>query len=728
MKNCLLLSLLCVIATHATLAKAKIPCDNTSVLKNQRFLPPTKPEKKPAYLPNALSSSQHFSSPAPAPALSSTMVLKEEIEPNNDILIANPLGGNDVKLKGFISPISDIDIFSFTANTGDRVYIATQTSSSTTGTSSSLEILQVNGTSIEYDDTDGTFGSSSSSIAGAIIPSAGTYYIRVRHISNNNTILPYFLYFRLQSGTPTAEVELNNSPATANAIPNSGWISGSTSSMTDVDYYSIALDAGDTIFMGLDFNPERDATTWNGQLAFGDFGGYLSANDPNIISPNSESFFLTVRTAGTYYIAVGSSDGSFGTYRLSTSVLPAVTNNIFTYTNTTVIELPDNPAATTSTISIPVNKRIESIKVFMNFFHGKVADLDVRLTSPSGNTVVLFTDLESVGSASPFDIKLDDNAALPIESFPVVNNIVYQPPIKYRLEWFKGQMTQGNWTLTIHDDAPGGTGQLNSWGLEIEEQLPITGTITSIYSNDFESNDGGFIHTGIQDEWERGTPTFAPITTANSGVRCWTTDLDNTYNFNTNSELVSPNIYIPNLGSEKAYFTWAQKYQFAITGNVSAYVEIQEVGTINKKRVWEWFGASMIETVGSPSTTINQSAGWGVNKIDLSEFSNKTIRIIFHFESNSSTPLLAGWAVDDVNVFKTFCPNTQSVATNYAGVYSRVVASTTITATNEITADIPTQSKANIVYQSGNSITLLPSFKADATGGATFTAQIGGCN
>jgi len=726
MKNRLLLSLLCVIVTHATLAKAKISCDNTSVMKNQRFIPPTKPEKKPAYLPNSLSSSQHFPSLAPAPALSSTMISKEEVEPNNDILIANPLGGNDVKVKGFISPISDTDIFSFTANAGDRVYVATQTSSSTTGTSSSLEVIEINGNPIEYDD--GSFGESSSSIAGAKILYTGTFYVRIRHRSNNNTILPYFLYFRLQSGTPTSEIELNNSAPTANPIPSSGWVSGNISSVADADYYSITLNAGDTIFLSLDFDPERDGTTWNGRVSFGDFGGYLTINDPSSESPNSECFFLTVSTPKTYYIAISSADGSSGTYGLSVSVLPAVTNNIFTYTNNTTTTIADNPTVTTSTISIPANKRIESLKFFMSFLHGKVADLDVRLTSPSGNTVILFTDLVNAGTASPFNVKLDDNAAIPIESFNVINDIVYQPFLKYRLEWFKGQMTQGTWTLTIHDDSPGGSGELRSWGLEIEEQLPITGTITSIYGNDFESNDGGFIHNGVKDEWERGTPTFAPITTANSGVRCWKTDLDNTYEFNTNSELVSPNIYIPNLGSEKAYFTWAQKYQFAITGNVSAYVEIQEVGTINKKRVWEWFGASMIETVGSPGTTINQSAGWGVNRIDVSEFSNKTIRIIFHFESNSSTPLLAGWAIDDVNVFKTFCPNTQNLTANYTGVFSRVVASTTITATNQITADIPTQSKANIVYQSGNSITLLPNFKADATGGATFTAQIGGCN
>lgn len=736
MKNRLLLSLLCVIITHTTLAKANILCDNTSVIKNQRFLPPAKPEKKPAYLPNSLSSFQPFSSLAPAPALSSTMVSKEEIEPNDNPVLATPLGGNDVKVKAHVNPSGDIDFFSFTANAGDRVYAATQTSFSSTGSYDSvLEVIGSNGISVlESDDDDGSFGKESSSIAGTLLQTSGTYYIKVRHKQTNGRLLPYYLYFRLQSGSPTAENEQNGTLATANSLPNSGWVRGSISSAQDLDYFSISLNAGDTIFLSLDFDPERDNITWNGQLSLVDTdGNYPTANDDNTLSPNSESLFLTVSITGIYRIVISSSDGSSGTYYLSTSVLPPNTSNVFTYTSNlgnSGQPLPDGPGRTTSTINIPVNKRIASLKFSMNFVHGNIDDLDVRLTSPSGNTVILFKDLlETYPNIfpTPIIIRLDDNAALPLGSFPILNNFIYQPPKEYRLSWFNGQMSQGVWTLSIDDDSPGSTGTLYSWTLEIEEQLPITGTITSIYSNDFETNDGGFIHSGTQDEWERGTPSFVPITTANSGTKCWKTDLDNTYEFNSNTNLVSPNIYIPEIGINSVYLTWAQKFQFS--SDDIAYVEIQEVGTINTKRVWQWFGASMIDTFfGSPNYTIHQSAGWGVNRVDISEFSNKTIRLIFHFESSSFVPLLAGWAIDDVNVFKTFCPSTQNLTANYTGVYSRVVASTTITATNQITADIPTQSKANIVYQSGNSITLLPSFKADAAGGATFTAQIGGCN
>lgn len=731
MKKCTLLSLLCVFVTHISLAKAGMPCDNTHVLKNKHFLLLTKPTKQLSSFSSSFSS-QHFSVLPSALALTSTMISKEEFEPNNTVAAANPLGGNDVKLKGYITPNSDVDVFSFNATEGDKVYVATQTSSSLAANSTSLEIIRINGTTVlEADDSDGTFGISSSSIAGTVIPTTGTYYIRVRHISNNNSILPYFLYFRLQSGTPTAEAEPNNTLAAANTLPNSGWVGGNIINGQDVDSYAISLNAGDTIYLGLDLDPERDNLSWNGQISLADFdGSYPTANDPNTTSPNSESFFLTVRTSGTYYIVVSSGDGSSGTYQLSASVLPANTANITTYTNTTPVSLPDGPGTTTSTINIPASKRIESLKFSMNFVHGNIGDLEVRLTSPSGNTVILFKDLyEGYPNIFPMPvtIKLDDNAALPLGSFPVFNNIVYQPLKEYRLDWFKGQISQGVWTLSIDDDSPGSSGTLNSWSLEVQEQLPITGTITNIYINDFETSDGGFTHSGLQDEWERGTPSFSPVTTANSGTRCWKTDLDNTYNFNSNTDLVSPNIYIPETDTSAVYLTWAQKFQFSSDDN--AYVELQEVGTTNTKRIWQWFGASMIDNFyGSPNYTVHQSAGWGVNRVNIKDFVGKTIRIVFHFNSDASPPNLAGWAIDDVAIFKAACPTSQALSSNYNGVYSRFVASSAITATNQVTTDIGLESPANILYQGGNSVTLLPNFKADASGGTVFMAQIAGCN
>lgn len=712
-----------------------MPCDNTQVFKVQKFLPQLKPAKAPSYLPNSFVSNQSKTLSFPPP-LTSTMVSKEEIEPNNSLATANALGGNDVKIKGNIVFSSDaVDYFSFTASQNDRVYVATQTSFSATGftTDSYLEILTNSESVIEADNDDGYFDATSSSIAGAIIPATGTYYIKVTHSSTGGQMLPYSLYFRLQSSAGTnlvAETEDNNT-APGQAISASGWISGSVSSVNDYDFFSISLNAGDTVFLGLDNDPERDGTTWNGQIGLGYFDNFiLTANDPSNVSPNSESFFMTVKDAGTYSIFVGTGDNvSFGTYHLSISVLPANNTNFTNYTSSDVPKtIPTTVSTTTSSLVVNDTKRIEKIRVVINLTHDRIEDLDIRLTSPAGNTVGLLTDISTnVGeNLKTMNLKLDDDAGIPIGIYPSVNNFIFQPEYNYRLEWFKGQLSNGTWTLTIDDDTNNNGGTLISWGLEIQQQDDIAGTLTNIYFNDFESNNGGFTHTGSVDDWNRGTPTFAPINTSNSGVNCWKTNLTGSYSSKANSNLISPNISLANLETKKIYLTWAQKFQLEGAFADHAYVEVQDVSgvapLVASKRVWQWAGATMRDVFGT--STIEESAGWGIYRADISEFAGKTIRITFHIDSDDGANP-AGWAIDDVRVFKTFCSDTETITTNYNGVFSRVVASNGISATNTIQDDfIP--KNTNIMYQSEKSIMLLPNFKADA--GTVFTAQIGGCN
>ncbi len=712
-----------------------MPCDNTQVFKVQKFLPRVKPAKAPSYLPNSFVSNQSKTLSFPPP-LTSTMVSKEEIEPNNSLATANALGGNDVKIKGNIVFSSDaVDYFSFTASQNDRVYVATQTSFSATGftTDSYLEILTNSESVIEADNDDGYFDATSSSIAGAIIPATGTYYIKVTHSSTGGQMLPYSLYFRLQSSAGTnlvAETEDNNT-APGQVIPASGWISGNVSSVNDYDFFSISLNAGDTVFLGLDNDPERDATTWNGQIGLGYFDNFiLTANDPSNVSPNSESFFMTVKDAGTYSIFVGTGDNvSFGTYHLIISVLPANNTNFANYTSSDVPKtIPTTVSTTTSSLVVNDTKRIEKIRVVINLTHDRIEDLDIRLTSPAGNTVGLLTDISTnVGeNLKTMNLKLDDDAGIPIGIYPSVNNFIFQPEYNYRLEWFKGQLSNGTWTLTIDDDTNNNGGTLISWGLEIQQQDDIAGTLTNIYFNDFESNNGGFTHTGSVDDWNRGTPTFAPINTSNSGVNCWKTNLTGSYSSKANSNLISPNISLANLETKKIYLTWAQKFQLEGAFADHAYVEVQDVSgvapLVASKRVWQWAGATMRDVFGT--STIEESAGWGIYRADISEFAGKTIRITFHIDSDDGANP-AGWAIDDVRVFKTFCSDTETITSNYNGVFSRVVASNGISATNTIQDDfIP--KNTNIMYQSEKSIMLLPNFKADA--GTVFTAQIGGCN
>lgn len=582
-----------------------------------------------------------------------------EVEPNNVSGTATPLGGSNVVVLGNIFPNGDVDFFSFAATAGDRVYAATMTSFSANSSSDSqLDVIDVDGTtSLEFDDDNGVFGGLSSSIAGTVIPADGTYFLRVKHFSATNQLRPYHLHFRLQSGAPTPESEPNDA-LPGQALPASGWVSGALSSLADLDIYSIALNAGDTVFVSLDLDPERDNVEWNGQLGLGLFNGFfLVANDAGGTGPDSEAFFMTVKDAGTYSVLVNVPSGgaTFGTYHLTVSVHPATpaSASCTTYTSTNVPQtIPTGPGIVSSTITVPGNPRIADLDVAIQLNHAFMPDLDVHLRSPAGNDNGLFSDI-GASSQTPMDLVLDDEAGVPMGLFTVVSGMGYEPELSYRLSWFDGEDAGGTWTLDLRDDATGDGGTLTGWSLTICEPPPppacaAGSVLETVFTTDFETDDGGFTHSGTADEWERGLPAFAPLTTCNSGTNCWVTDLDNTYNISSNQDLLSPNIDLSNHVAPVTV-TWAQRYQMENASFDHFSVDFQEAGGANPRRFFEWLGATMTDAVGSPAVTLQESAGWGVFRRDASAFAGLNSELRFHLDSDTSVNF-AGLAIDDVTV------------------------------------------------------------------------------
>ncbi|UCE19258.1 MAG: hypothetical protein JSV84_02600, partial [Gemmatimonadota bacterium] len=90
---------------------------------------------------------------------------------------------------------------------------------------------------------------------------------------------------------------------------------------------------------------------------------------------------------------------------------------------------------------------------------------------------------------------------------------------------------------------------------------------TVIYSEDFESDDGGYTHAGATvDEWEWGTPTLLTGPSAHSGVNVWGTDLADSADDNHDGLLTSPAIPIPVLGPNQVarvrFFAWINVNSF----------------------------------------------------------------------------------------------------------------------------------------------------------------------
>lgn len=603
-----------------------------------------------------------------------------EIEPNGTYATATPLGGSNVVARGNIYPGGDVDFFSFDAVAGDRVYAAVMTSfSANASTDSQLTLYQPNGTTqIEFDDNDGSLGVSSSSIAGASIAADGTYYLKVNHFTaTTGQLRPYEFHFRLQSGSPTPEVEANDTPATANPLPANGWVSGARDPAlaTEQDWYSMTLSAGDTVFLSLDLDPERDNVQWNGRLGialFGDAGNQILVIDDgsggSVANPLSEALFFTVKDAGTYFAFVDSATASTGgptaTYTLSVSVHSDTYGGPLctTYTSTNVPQTigPTN-GLVSSTITVPGNPRIADLDVYVQLSHALMADLDVHLRSPAGNDNGLFTDIgtTATGGQTQMDAVFDDEAGVP-PTWTVLKNVQLKPELAYRLSWFDGENAGGTWTLDLYDDtnnASGGT--LTAWSLRVCEEPPPPPCaagygVTTVFSTDFESGVAGFTHSGTADEWALGLPNepaasgIAAFTTCNSGVNCWKTDLTGTYDVSSSQDLLSAPIDLTGLVAPVTV-TWAQRYQMESASFDHMFVDYQQVGGATPVRLFEWLDATMSDIIASPATNIGESAGWGLVTRRADSLAGLSTELRFHLDSET-TVNLPGLAIDDVSV------------------------------------------------------------------------------
>jgi subtilisin-like proprotein convertase family protein len=676
-------------------------------------------------------------------AAATPAIPSSESEPNGTTATASTIASGG-RVRANLFPSGDVDFYKFTAAAGDRVYAAIMTSGSAgNSTDSQLTLLASDGTTVvEFDDDNGSFASLSSSIAGASIPSSGTYYLKVNDFTAVTASERYYdLYLQLRSGAPVPEVESNDTPATANPLPAGGVVSGARNpaSPTEQDWYSMTLNAGDTVYLSLDLDPERDGTTWNGRLGFALFGDaanqILPIDDPGTgdVTPNpnipSEAFYMTVKNAGTYYAFVDSASGAVGgptaTYNLNVTVVPAATRSCTQYTSTDVPKtIGPGTGLVSSTITVPGNPRIAHAAVSVNLNHAVMADIDAHLRSPAGNNNGLFSDIGSTttGGQTVMDVVFDQEAAIP-PSFTALSPLMLQPELNYRLSWLDGEQAGGTWTLDLYDDTAGANGgTLTGWSLNLCEP-PAEGPTSTIFSTDFESGAAGFTHSGTADEWELGLPATVATTTPNpvadfstcaSGTNCWKTDLDNTYNVSSSQDLLSPSIDLT-AKTGTIYASWEQRYQMESANFDHMSVSVEEVGNpSNSRPLYTWLDGTMTDVPGNPVLNIGASAGWGRQRADISDFAGKNIQLRFHLDSDT-TVQFAGLGIDDVSVYQP--THVLTVAT--AGTGQGFVDSSPV---GIDCGTFGTHTDCNEDYADGQLVTLT----AHASAGSTFTSFTGG--
>lgn len=209
-----------------------------------------------------------------------------EVEPNDAAVAANPVS---TPLNGgqLVGP-TDEDWFAVAGNTGDRIYAWVNNGGAANSTlDTDLGFYAADGFAlIEYDDEDGdgadgpindwryVYSTDSPVIAGAMLTSSGTHYLRVLDNSATGTVHRYRLHVGVEPAArvPLPECEPNDTLAAAE-YTGKHYYAGVIATSDDVDSFAFEAVVGDRVFVALDGDPERDGT-----------GSTAPSSDPNVLA------------------------------------------------------------------------------------------------------------------------------------------------------------------------------------------------------------------------------------------------------------------------------------------------------------------------------------------------------------------------------------------------------------------------------------------------------------
>ena len=176
-----------------------------------------------------------------------------------------------------------------------------------------------------------------------------------------------------------------------------------------------------------------------------------------------------------------------------------------------------------------------------------------------------------------------------------------------------------------------------SSGWYLDNVCLITGPSIFRQLEDWETGIGDW--SAERGTWQVGEPVYGP-NSANSGTQCAATVLDGNYHEWVDSRLVSPEIIIPDAGSNPRLRFW---HWYRFSSDDKAFVEVKT-------------GDNAWQTVSAVYTNTS-SYQWTYASIDLSAYAGQTVRIAFRFVSRADTyysgtytHVSSGWYVDDISI------------------------------------------------------------------------------
>ncbi|MGE3965802.1 MAG: proprotein convertase P-domain-containing protein [Planctomycetota bacterium] len=114
------------------------------------------------------------------------------------------------------------------------------------------------------------------------------------------------------------------------------------------------------------------------------------------------------------------------------------------------------------------NVALLDLAVSLDITHTFQGDLDIDLSSPLGTNVVLTTD--NGGTLDNVNITFADYGQPLTTTTDLASGLIVRPEGPGAMADFNCELSGGNWTLQIVDDAGGDTGVLNQWCLNIFEE------------------------------------------------------------------------------------------------------------------------------------------------------------------------------------------------------------------------------------------------------------------
>lgn len=258
-------------------------------------------------------------------------------------------------------------------------------------------------------------------------------------------------------------------------------VTGTSTSVTKITYCTLNVLSNNliatTLATPVDFATSVSVSTkltWNPINSIGITYQVEISTDVNFSNIISNASGLTtnsftpsgLQSATTYYWRV----------KASNTCTTSPYSNIYSFTTNSCVNkvsanVPktisaSNTAIVTSTLSVSNLGSINDIDVVgLVGTHSYINDLTVKLTSPSGTVISLFTNI--CNSENDFNLNFDDaatntNANIPC---PAIGGGFYQP--ENPLSVFNGQSANGIWKLTIIDSYANDGGSLTGWGLSI---------------------------------------------------------------------------------------------------------------------------------------------------------------------------------------------------------------------------------------------------------------------